>query len=244
MKNFNNYILFFIFIFLGSSLFALPFNSKISEQELSDLENGKVVIRNIDYSKHMCLESDEENAVLLKNYIKKLSPKYIAEVIQVRPYLGNEDLPEKLEKLLLNVPDYAGIPYWSERNERFYDLYSSAVITDIQSTTNQINIKADLDMLPFGIVKESINIYKNTNSVLYFSENLNVLNYKGKFDCVGKNKMNLCILLFRENDNWILYGIGGVNAPRVFFLTERIETSFINRIKTFCNFIFNKLNDE
>ena len=120
MKNFNNYILFFIFIFLGSSLFALPFNSKISEQELSDLENGKVVIRNIDYSKHMCLESDNELAAELKRSIKSLSPKYLAEVIKIKPYKGNENLPEVLEQLLLNVPDYAGIPYWSERNQRYY----------------------------------------------------------------------------------------------------------------------------
>ena len=52
--------------------------------------------------------------------------------------------------------------------------------------------------------------------------------------------MKICILLIRDGDNWILYGIGGVNAPRVPFFTERIQTSFINRINTFCSFIFKK----
>ena len=243
MKNFNNYILFFIFIFLGSSLFALPFNSKISEQELSDLENGKVLIRNIDYSKHMCLDSDNELAAELKRSIKSLSPKYLAEVIKIKPYKGNENLPEVLEQLLLNVPDYAGIPYWSERNQRYYDLYSSAEITKIETIDNRTVILSDLKMDPFGKVNESIEIIKSDDGILYFSENLNTLNYKGKFDCVGPKKMNMCILLFRYEDNWILYGIGGVNAPRVPFLTARIETSFINRIKTFCNFVFTKIDN-
>ena len=52
------------------------------------------------------------------------------------------------------------------------------------------------------------------------------------------------ILLFKDEDNWILYGIGGVNAPKIPFFSERIEVSFINRIKTFCNFIFTKLNEQ
>ena len=46
---------------------------------------------------------------------------------------------------------------------------------------------------------------------------------------------------YKKDDKWIIYGIGGVNAPHFPFLTDRIRTSFINRIKTFCNFIFTKL---
>jgi hypothetical protein len=53
--------------------------------------------------------------------------------------------------------------------------------------------------------------------------------------------MKSVILLFRHEDNWILYGVGGVKALKVSFLEKRIETSFINRIKTFCNFVFTKI---
>ena len=95
-------------------------------------------------------------------------------------------------------------------------------------------------MEPFGTVKESIEITKSEDSILYSAVNTNKLRYFDKFDCVGPQKMKICILLFRDGDNWILYGIGGVNAPRIPFFIERIQTSFINRINTFCSFIFKK----
>ena len=86
-------------------------------------------------------------------------------------------------------------------------------------------------------------MYKEIDTILYFSENLNTLKYYDDFKCVSPNKMNMDVLLFRDGDNWILYGIGGVNAPKIPFFSERIETSFINRIKTFCNFVFTKLDE-
>lgn len=238
MKKILNLTLFLLFNF---SIFALPFNSKLSQEELNKLNDGEILIRNIDYEKNMCLNSENHLAVELKNSIKSLSPKYLAEVIQIKPYSGNEDLPEKLEKLLLNVSDYAGIPYWSVRHQQFYDLYTSAEIKEIKKEENKTKILADLVMDPFGTVNESIIIQKNNDEIFYFSENLNTLNYLGKFDCVYPKKMNMDILLFRDGENWILYGIGGVKAPRIPFFTERIETSFIGRIKTFCEFIFQEL---
>lgn len=238
MKKILNLTLFLLFNF---SIFALPFNSKLSQEELNKLNDGEILIRNIDYEKNMCLSSENSLAVELKNSIKSLSPKYLAEVIQIKPYSGNEDLPEKLEKLLLNVSDYAGIPYWSVRHQQFFDLYTSAEIKEIKTEENKTKILADLVMDPFGTVNESIIIQKNNDEIFYFSENLNTLNYLGKFDCVSPKKMNMDILLFRDGENWILYGIGGVKAPRIPFFTERIETSFIGRIKTFCEFIFQEL---
>ena len=95
-------------------------------------------------------------------------------------------------------------------------------------------------MEPFDLVNEDIALYRTKDSILYTAVNTNKLRYLDKFDCVWPRKMKICILLIRDGDNWILYGIGGVNAPRVPFFTERIQTSFINRINTFCSFIFKK----
>ena len=95
-------------------------------------------------------------------------------------------------------------------------------------------------MEPFDLVKEDIELIRGTDSILYTSVNTNKLRYLDKFDCIWPKKMKICILLLRDGDNWVLYGIGGVNAPRVPFFTERIQTSFINRINTFCTFIFQK----
>ena len=85
--------------------------------------------------------------------------------------------------------------------------------------------------------------YVYDHKALYDSSvlTLDKLRYDDAIDCVWPQKMKISILLFQYEDNWVLYGIGGVNAPRIPFFTQRIQTSFINRIKTFCSFIFQKL---
>ena len=66
--------------------------------------------------------------------------------------------------------------------------------------------------------------------------------YHNKFTAVKPEKMVSCITVFRDGDNWILYAIGGAAIPKLFFLEDRVETSFMNRIKTFCDFVFKKLD--
>lgn len=231
----------FVSLLIALNCYAEPFNNKLSEEERALLATGDVLIKNINFERNICLQkeyspiSDE-----LLSIIDKLNPKYLAEVIQYKPYEGNEDLPQRLESTLNNVPDYAGIPYWSVRAEEWYDLYESATIKDEIIEGNKKTIKADLVMSPFGTVNEDIQLIKDDDAILYVATNENLLRYHDKFDCVWPQKMKIAILLFRDGDNWILYGIGGVNAPRIPFFTERIQTSFINRINTFCSFIFKK----
>ena len=238
------FISFFCAAVCASSVFALPFNNKLSKAELADLENGKVVVRNISHASNMCLEASNESAQKIMRDINDLNPSYLAEVIQIRPYAGNEDLPARLEDVLMNISDYVGIPYYSERHERYYDLYSSAVIKDnfIGEDGLSRKIKADLTMEPFGLIETSISISANDGCVYYISTNDNTLiQQEKKIKCVKPGNMKSAILLFRDGDNWILYGAGGVRAIKIIFFEKRIETSFINRIKTFCNFIFKKL---
>lgn len=235
-------ITFLLITSLSFSLFASPFNSKLTEAELSELNTGNVLIKNINNKKNMCLDENfNQTAAELKAEITALNPKYLAEVIQIKPYEGNEDLPEKLTEILNNVPDYAGIPLWSERHQVYYDLYSEAIIKETYIEDDKTIIKADLLMEPFGTVDELIEISTNDTSILYTATNQNKLRYYDEFDCVGVKKMKMCVLLLQEGDYWYLYGIGGVNAPKIPFFSERIETSFIGRIKTFCSFIFEKL---
>ena len=239
-------IVFSIFLSV-TNLFAIPFyNEKLTADELKTLNTGKVLIKNITYQKNMCLNkgySDDCDSLIAE--IKALSPKYLAEIIQIKPYKGNENLPEILTQLLYNVSDYTSIPYYSERAEAWYNLYDSAEITNekiVLSNTIRTNkeLSVTFVMEPFGTVYETIILNQSKDSVYYSSVNDNKLRYLDQFDCIWPKKLKICILLFRDGDNWVLYGIGGVNAPRIPFFTERIETSFINRIKTFCNFIFTK----
>ena len=234
-------------VFTAGSLFADTFyNSKLTPEEYKTLQTGEVLIKNIAYQKNMSLNKDYNNyCSSLYSEIKQLSPKYLAEIIQIKPYKGNENLPAILTGLLYNVSDYTDIPYYSERAEEWYELYDSAQIlkeTIVSSSAagTQKELEALFEMSPFGKVYETINLEQTKSSVYYSAINTNKLRYKDDFDCVWPKKMKICIILFRDGDNWVLYGIGGVNAPRIPFFTERIETSFINRIKSFCSYIFTK----
>ena len=145
-------------IFVCSSfLMASPFNQKLTDEEKIKLENGDVIIRNIAYPKNICLSDNVSPlADQLLSKINDLKPKYLAEVIQFKNYEGNEDLPQRLEELLNNIPSYAGIPYYSVRAEKWYDLYSSATIIEkIEKVIFSI-IKADIEMEPFGIMNQEI----------------------------------------------------------------------------------------
>lgn len=221
--------------------FADPFNSRLTENERAKIATGDILIKNINYEKYISLKKGEVTlGDKLLSEIHDLNPKYLAEVIQIKPYKGNEDLPQRLETILNNVPEYAGIPYYSERHDAWWDLYDSAEIVETIDRSDGKTIKAKLLMEPFDIVQEDIELTRGSDSILYSAVNTNKLRYLDKFDCIWPRKMKICILLFRDGDNWVLYGIGGVNAPRVPFFTERIQTSFINRINTFCSFIFKK----
>lgn len=237
----RKFVFFTLITALFFSLSAEAFNEKLTNEERNIVASGEVFIKNINFFKNISLKTGntELGDKLLKE-IDDLNPKYLAEVIQIKPYKGNEDLPQRLETILNNVPEYAGIPYFSERAQQWYNLYDSAVITSKTDSNNASTIEAELQMEPFGTVNEVIEITKSNESILYSAINTNKLRYLDKFDCVWPQKMKICILLFRDGDNWVLYGIGGVNAPRIPFFTERIQTSFINRINTFCSFIFKK----
>lgn len=228
-------------IFSASFFYASPFNEKLTDEELKTITSGEILIKNINYERNICLKK-EINLLgdTLLSEIDDLNPKYLAEVIQIKPYEGNEDLPQRLEAMLNNVQDYAGIPYYSVRAEEWYNLYDSAEITEIIEKSDGKSIKAKLLMEPFDIVYEDIELTRTNDSILYTAVNTNKLRYLDKFDCIWPYKMKICILLFRDGNNWVLYGIGGVNAPRIPFFTERIQTSFINRINTFCSYIFKK----
>ena len=233
--------LFIIALFITAScLNALPFNSKLSSEELEKLQNGEVIARNIDKYKNISLESSEPAANRLKKIIKDLDPNYLAELMQIRPYKGNENLVEKLYSVLSDIDHYAGIQYWSVRHKRYYDLYSTARIIEEEHKGNTSKYRTDLVMEPFGDIYTPITIEKGEDYLIYINTNDNDLTIKG-VTAVKRRNMNSVIILFRDGDNWILYGAGGCKAPKIAMFKDRIETSFINRIKTFCNYVFTKI---
>lgn len=239
MKNLKT-ALFAAALAFSGILYAGPFNSKISSEELKRLESGEVVIRNLKSYRDTCVEQNSHTKKIL-DAVDDLRPAYIAEVIQIRPYEGNEDLQEKINNTLLNIRDYVGIPYYSERAEHWYELYSSAEIRSITSTEKGLIMDCILEMSLFGKFRTEIETEVDPDYYFYSMKNMEKLVYHEKFTAVKPQKMKSCITVFRDGDNWVLYSVGMVDTYKLFFLQERVETSFMNRIKTFCNYIFKKI---
>ncbi len=231
-----------ILLFITSTLLFSQdvFNNKLSSEERQKLENGEILIRNIGKAKNMSLNPVNEGTQKVIDTIKDLKPAYLAEVIQIRPYEGNEDLFDTLKPLLLDIDGYVGIPYYSEHNDAFYDLYSSAEVISENIGKNSGNLNANLHMDPFGRIDVAISFEQTSDDLFYLMANTSNVKYSG-FTVVNKDNMQSIVYVFKHEDSIILYGIGGVDAFSIFFLRDRIDTSFINRIKTFCQFIFEKI---
>lgn len=227
--------------FAGCAVFSQAlFNGNITAAERQELADGEILIRNIGKAKNMSLNPVTPQAAELIERVKKLKPAYLAEVIQIRPLNGNEKLIQNIKPLLLDVEGYVGIPYWSERAQDWFDLYSSASVVKKDITEAGGSLNVDLYMLPFGDLNVDIGLSNTDGEVFYSMINTGNVKYEN-ITVVRPEKMQSFVYAFKYNDFVVLYGIGGVNAPSVFFLRERIEISFINRIKTFCKFIFEKL---
>ena len=222
------------------------FNSKMSDSEKSTIERGEVLIRNIGKSANISINPDIHPAVRRAvGIITRLKPSYLAEVIQMRPY--DPELIPRMEKILLDVPGYKGIPYYSERGGRFYDLYSAAKVKTQEEREGITTIDAALVMPPFSPYDVRITMTQETiaerASLFYQMENSSKITAEDMSAItVAKDRgMQSLIVVFPYEDQFVFYGIGGVNAPVIFFLKERIQVSFINRIKTFCMYVYEKL---
>ena len=236
-------------IFLSLTLISFQlsandiFTKYMTNENKDALNRNETVIIKTDSYKKLSIETDNYAFQKLKNEIQELKPAYIAEVIRVYPIIEGENFIENFDSLIMDVKSYVGIPYFSERSQQYYDLYSSAEIVSVKQNQNQnqTTTNANLTMEPFGLIQTQILTEKTDDYYYYESTNLNKLRYYDKFDCVSPKNMKSSIVIFKNDNNWIVYSIGAVKAPSVFFLRDRIETSFMNRIKTFCSFFIEKI---
>ena len=157
------------------------FNSHLTEEEKKILLSGQVLIRNTKNYSNICIQQGNENAVKLMSEMKELRPNYLSEIIQIIPEDSQPDIISKINKVLSDIPSYKGIPYYSEHNKIWVDLYSDAKIieekSDFQNSENSPAktikvINADFFMEPFGTILSEIkiitfkNLQKNTISHL------------------------------------------------------------------------------
>ena len=220
------------------------FNDNLSVEERAVLSSGETLIKNTSSYKKMCLEASNPQVQKLRQTVMEMKPAYFAEVIKEYPVQGREDLPSVFAQLVTDVSSYAGIPYFSERKQKYYDLYTWAKITSSSQEGNTLKMMADFEMKPFGEVSMRIETEVGKDYFWYESTNTTLMRYYDKFDCVKPENMKSLIVIFKSGDKWVLYGAGAVKAPSIFFLRDRVDTSFMNRIKAFCAYFFAKMEQQ
>ena len=238
------HLVIFACIFCTTAFTQGLFNDNLSVAERGVLASGKTLIKNTSSYKKMCLETGNPQVQKLRQIIMEMKPAYFAEVIKEYPVQGMEDLPSVFSALVTDVSSYAGIPYFSERKQKYYDLYTWAKVTSSSQQGSTLKMTADFEMKPFGEVSMRIETETGKDFFWYESTNTTLMRYYDKFDCVKPENMKSLIVVFKSDDKWILYGAGAVKAPSVFFLRDRVDTSFMNRIKAFCAYFFAKMDSQ
>lgn len=241
-RNLSIIIFFFFTSFFYSNNYETKeiFNDNLSPATLDSLYKNKVFVNNAKSISKLSIKNFNEQTNRLFNTLNKLNPNYLAEIIKIIPIEQNKNLIFELKTILTDIHSYKGIPYYSEHNDIWVDLYKEAKIISKNNYKSKDQIKAYFWMEPFKEIYSTINIDYYSNSIFYENINTSDIKYKD-FTCIKSSNMKSFIIVLKTKTHWIMYGIGAVKAPKIPIVTKRIELSFMNRIKTFCNFIFDKM---
>ncbi|OJF75943.1 MAG: hypothetical protein BKP49_08960 [Treponema sp. CETP13] len=216
------------------------FNNNLSEENIIKLKDGKEVMIRLESAELLSLKPITKEAEKTLKSVKTLNPSYLMEIIKIIPKKNHENLISTLNGSFLEIENYNGIPYYSESKKRWEDLFSDAHVVKKSKSNNVQTVTINLKMDPFGKFNADLVIIQNKDSLEFTLQNQKNLRIIG-VPVVKPQNMLCTVYAFEYNDNWILYGTGGVLAPKVPVLGSKAEVSFVNRISTFCRYIFNTL---
>ena len=222
------------------SLSALPFSGTLTEQERQDLAHGAIVMRNLGAKKPLSLTANHPMARQFTEKMKRLKPIFCMEVMQIRPYKGNEDLTQLVKELVTDLPRYLEIPYYSVQYQGTSPLFSVAEQTGLSITGGRMELTANLKMDPFSLFETKIEIRESGDALYFMAENTERIKYS-VLTAVKPHQMHAGLVIIRTGDTWVLYAAGGVHAGFLFFFQNRIEQAFVNRIKDFTTYFITQL---
>ena len=236
-------ILFFLLILLFPGFIfaqdaALPFSGILSK-EMARLEAGEYVFRNLDSPDKISFRGTGMEADRIRSVLDDVDPNFVAEILMVIPVDPERDNLQYIRDKLLDVTLFDGIPYYSERNEKFYPLYANTKIISSEETSSGRNtVVAYHKMKPFD-PQELIYHYTLNNRVFLFeSRNHGHLYYKGVRAVRAGNMVSL-LWIKDEGEKLIVYGVGGASAFTFFGLFgERLNDSFVGRVNAFFSWFY------
>ncbi|OHD26345.1 MAG: hypothetical protein A2Y38_00160 [Spirochaetes bacterium GWB1_59_5] len=210
----------------------------LNPEELSILVSGGTLFRQPSDWHGLSLPMAAPFYADIEDLVRKGGHNYIGEVVLVLPVRQAENLLPAVTKRLLDYEDYAGIPYWSKQNERYYELFKWVRVT--KGTRDQAKgaVETQQYMKPFGEYGSAYEWDFSSTRLSFKGVNTTALSYKG-FKSVAPGGMHWRFEAYRSGGYWILYGLGAVKAIDLFgALRERLSTSFMGRIEAFFRHVY------
>ncbi len=231
----------------------------LNAAEEAVLDGGRAVVRTVRNPKKLGLILPGAQADELRSRIASLKPNYATEVIArvgVKSEAEAAALLERLAAALSDVKGYVGIRYYSTRQKTDYDLFDKMDITARTKAASGETIEVVQHMEPFDDFGARYE-YRLTDSagkdaapggaaaLSFFGSNLGPIVYSYQnFKAVSTGNMIWGLYAFRDGENVVFYGIGGVKAfDMLGIFRDRLEASFMGRVTAFFTAMSEKLRN-
>jgi hypothetical protein len=213
----------------------------LTDVELADLTAGGTVFRQPSSWRNLSVPPAAPFYKEMEDTIRKGGHNYIGEVILVLPKVKAESLLPRLEERLLDFEGYAGIPYWSTRREKYFDLFDWVRVTKEPAggrKKQKDGLETTQYMEPFG---EYGSMYKwdfRPDSLVFSGVNTSSLSYDA-IKAVSPGNLIWRMHAYQQGDYWVFYGLGAVKAfDMLGVLRDRLSASFMGRIEAFFRYVY------
>ncbi len=219
----------------------------ISQADIAILESGQALVRPVRNRHEIALIAPGELADTLRHDISVLNPNYLSEVIALIP--AEEKTLDNLAASLIDVKEFIGIPYYSKRQNTFYDLFDRMDIERQELGSSGGFIQTLQHMEPFDAYRArydyAFNAAAGQNSVFFKAANLEPLVYYGGISAVGIGNMLWLLYAYEYTGHIVFYGVGAFKAFDFFgLIRDRLETSLIGRVDAFFGFMKKTIDQE
>lgn len=245
---------FFLAFFFSSAIFAQNqkidvdslalFNERLKESDKETLENGGVLVRSISSMKKLCARETEETLRVINPMKDGVKSGYIAEIWNIRPYKGNEDLIERINDAMGNFLSFTEIKFRSEKDGQLYPLYRAAELLSSEEKDGILTLEERLTMDLLGTFRSKIAVENYGTHFIYRLENLDKIKYRRFFTVCKKGELRSVVEVFKKGDWWVIFALGGADAIRPPFFGSMIEPEFICRVRAFADFVFSAIDSE
>lgn len=238
MKKHTLLAAFFVMATLTCAFAQLPpsFSSEWGDVEKNGLQEGKIIIRNIQRCKNISIQKGLNPCVdKVIDVAEKIDANYLAEIIYKMPKNGNESVIDQAVSIFEDISLYKEIIYTDEKKGSNRNLFPLVEERFRNDGPGYIQIGSHLRMDMLSAYDSELEIEYGKDGFFFHQKNTSPLMWRS-FKAVKDGNMVAGICCFEWNGDYYVYALGGIRAPRIPFVMKEIERQFIGRIEDFTVF--------